>query len=135
MPLGLGTLTRAVFKRARRGLYAGKKILSGNNVSEDGGNRTRRVWLPNAHQKKLYSHILNRMIRIRVTAAALRNIDKAGGLDRYILTTPPKKLDSDFGEELREQLLLALQKQGKQPLHLPKAAQAAIGASIGARQL
>lgn len=64
-----------------------------------------------------------------------RNIDKAGGLDRYILTTPPKKLDSDFGEELREQLLLALQKQGKQPLHLPKAAQAAIGASIGARQL
>lgn len=39
MPLGLETVTRAVFKRARRGLYAGKKILTGNNISEDGGNR------------------------------------------------------------------------------------------------
>ena len=39
MPLGLATFTRAVTKRARRGLYAGKKVLSGNNVSEDGGNR------------------------------------------------------------------------------------------------
>lgn len=39
MPLGLGQVTRAVFKRARRGLYAGKKILTGNNISEDGGNK------------------------------------------------------------------------------------------------
>ena len=27
-------------KRARRGLYAGKHVRSGNNVSEDGGNRS-----------------------------------------------------------------------------------------------
>ena len=39
MPLGLATFTRNVTKRAQRGLYAGKKVLSGNNVSEDGGNR------------------------------------------------------------------------------------------------
>jgi hypothetical protein len=25
--------------RARRGLYGGKRVLSGNKVSEDGGNR------------------------------------------------------------------------------------------------
>jgi hypothetical protein len=35
----ISALARSVTKRARRGLYAGKKVLSGNNVSEDGGNR------------------------------------------------------------------------------------------------
>lgn len=28
-----------VLNRARRGLYGGKRVLSGNKVSEDGGNR------------------------------------------------------------------------------------------------
>jgi hypothetical protein len=39
MPLGIEVFTRAVTKRARRGLFAGRKILSGNSVSDDGGNR------------------------------------------------------------------------------------------------
>lgn len=39
MPLGLGSLTRAVCNRARRGLYAGRKVLSGNQISENGGNK------------------------------------------------------------------------------------------------
>jgi hypothetical protein len=42
MPLGIVAFTRAVTKRASRGLYAGKKVLAGNNVSEDGGNRWAR---------------------------------------------------------------------------------------------
>ena len=33
-------------------------------------------------------------------ACARRNIDKAGGLDNYILNTPPKKLNSDVGDAL-----------------------------------
>ena len=28
-----------LLKRARRGLYAGRMVLSGNKISEDGGNR------------------------------------------------------------------------------------------------
>ena len=39
MPLGFGTLTRAVLNRARRGLYAGRRVLSGNQISHDGGNK------------------------------------------------------------------------------------------------
>ena len=31
--------TRHVSKRTKRGLFDGKRVLSGNNVSEDGGNR------------------------------------------------------------------------------------------------
>ena len=39
MPLGFASLTRAVCNRARRGLYAGRRVLSGNQISDDGGNK------------------------------------------------------------------------------------------------
>ena len=39
LPLGLGSLTRAVCNRARRGLYAGRIVRFGNQISEDGGNK------------------------------------------------------------------------------------------------
>lgn len=39
MPLGVELVVRGVFNRARRGLYAGKYIRFGNNVSEDGHNK------------------------------------------------------------------------------------------------
>jgi hypothetical protein len=40
-----------------------------------------------------------------------RNIDKAGGLDNYILKTPPHKLDSDMGEKIRMELLNKIRQQ------------------------
>lgn len=39
MPLGIETMCRALIKRARRGLYAGRQVGFGNKVSEDGGNK------------------------------------------------------------------------------------------------
>ena len=39
MPLGIEAVARAFAKRSRRGLFAGKQVLFGNKVSEDGGNR------------------------------------------------------------------------------------------------
>ena len=38
MPLGVEVIGR-VMGRAKRGLFAGKHIRFGNNVSEDGGNK------------------------------------------------------------------------------------------------
>ena len=78
LPHPLPNVQRPVCLRARR-------ILSGNNVSEDGGNRTRRTWKPNAQTATLYSELLDRKVRLKVTSAALRSIDKAGGLDAYVL--------------------------------------------------
>jgi len=98
------------FKRAQRGLYAGKTILFGNNVSFS-HRRTRRSWLPNVVKKTLFSQILNQRIPIRLTTHALRWIDKAGGLDHYLLTTPARKLQSEFGSKLRSKLLAAYQEQ------------------------
>lgn len=45
-----------------------------------------------------------------MTTKALRCIDKCGGLDNYILNTPPEKLDSERGEELRELITRAMLK-------------------------
>lgn len=97
MPLGLEVLGRAVMNRARRGLYAGRHIGFGNKVSEDGGNKSRRTWKPNVHYKRLFSHILDGLIRVRVSTHALKCIDKAGGIDEYLLQTPDQKLNSDVG--------------------------------------
>ena len=93
--------------RAKRGLYHGKTVRFGNNVSEDGGNKTRRKWSPNAKRKRLYSEVLNRMVPMQVTAHALKCIDKAGGLDNYVLNTPVAKMMSLKGMELKEKMTRA----------------------------
>lgn len=105
--LAAAAFTRSIARRTGRGLYAGKTILSGNRVSEDGGNRSRRVWKPNAQPVSLWSAALGRTVRVRATAAALRNVDKAGGLDRYLLSSSPAELGGDMGEGLRAAVLEA----------------------------
>ena len=61
----------------------GKRPQSGNNVSH-AKNRTRRRFLPNLHQTSLLSDALGRTVRLRVTANALRTVEKRGGLDKFL---------------------------------------------------
>merc|ERR1719231_1119465 len=75
---------RGKLGRAERGLYHGKKVMSGNNVSFS-KNRTKRKWKPNIQTKRLLSDELDELIKLRVSTHALRCIDKAGGLDSYIM--------------------------------------------------
>lgn len=89
--------SKVVMGRAKRGLFAGRHIQFGNQVSEDGGNKTRRTWKPNVQEKRLFSYILDRHIRVHVTTHALRCIDKAGGIDEYLLKTPYHKMDTELG--------------------------------------
>jgi len=72
--------------RSRRGLYNGKDIRSGNNVSFS-MKKTKRTFKPNVFQKRVYSETLDEMVRFHLTTSALRSIDKAGGLDNYLLTS------------------------------------------------
>lgn len=60
-------------------------------------DRTRRCWKPNVQEKRLFSYILDRHIRVKVTTHALRCIDKAGGIDEYLLKTPYHKMDTEMG--------------------------------------
>ncbi|KAH9619689.1 hypothetical protein KSS87_015758 [Heliosperma pusillum] len=88
---------KVVMGRAQRGLFAGRHIQYGNQVSEDGGNKSRRCWKPNVQNSRLFSYILDRHIRVKVTTHALRCIDKAGGIDEYLLKTPYHKMDTEMG--------------------------------------
>ncbi|HSH06420.1 MAG TPA: 50S ribosomal protein L28 [Burkholderiales bacterium] len=55
----------------------GKKPMGGNNVSH-ANNRTRRVFLPNLHYRRFWVESENRWVRLRVSSAGLRRIDKLG---------------------------------------------------------
>ncbi|TVU38694.1 hypothetical protein EJB05_12078 [Eragrostis curvula] len=88
---------KVVMGRAKRGIFAGRHIQFGNKVSEDGGNKSRRSWKPNVQEKRLFSYIHDRHIRVKVTTHALRCIDKAGGIDEYLLKTPYNKMDTEMG--------------------------------------
>jgi large subunit ribosomal protein L28 len=46
---------------------------------------TKRKFKPNVFIKRVYSEILDDMVQFHLTAAALRSIDKAGGLDNYLM--------------------------------------------------
>lgn len=43
-------------------------------------------------------------LKLRVTTAAMRWIDKAGGFDSYIYHTPDRKLASKLGVALKERM-------------------------------
>ena len=55
----------------------GKGTQSGNNVSH-ANNKTRRRWLPNLHERRFWVASENRWVKLRVSAHALRTIDKNG---------------------------------------------------------
>ncbi|MCE2705871.1 MAG: 50S ribosomal protein L28 [Proteobacteria bacterium] len=55
----------------------GKKTITGNNVSH-ANNKTKRRFLPNLQWRKFWVESENRWVRLRVSNAALRTIDKNG---------------------------------------------------------
>ena len=55
----------------------GKKPMSGNRVSH-ANNKTRRRFLPNLQEKKLWSPALGRFVRLRISTSGLKNINKLG---------------------------------------------------------
>ena len=55
----------------------GKQTITGNNVSH-AHNKTRRKFLPNLHSRRFWVENENRWVRLRVSSAGLRIIDKKG---------------------------------------------------------
>jgi large subunit ribosomal protein L28 len=55
----------------------GKKPMKGNNVSH-ANNRTLRRFLPNLQRRRFWVESENRWVRMRVSQAGLRTIDKKG---------------------------------------------------------
>jgi large subunit ribosomal protein L28 len=55
----------------------GKKAMGGNNVSHS-KRRTKRKFLPNLFEKKYYLPEENRWVRLKISAAGIRLINKNG---------------------------------------------------------
>ena len=72
---------------ARRCELTGKSVMTGNNVSH-AQNKTRRRFRPNLHAVSLQSEALGETVRLRVSSAALRSVEKLGGLDGYLRKAP-----------------------------------------------
>ena len=70
---------------------SGKKPMSGNNVSH-ANNRTKRRFIPNLQNVKLYSGTLQRYINLNITIRTMKTVEKNGGLDSYLIKTSNKNL-------------------------------------------
>lgn len=80
----------------------------GNNVSHS-ERKTRRRWNPNVQRKRLWSEILNEFVYFQLTTQTLKQVDKAGGLDNFLLSRSDKKLSSSQGSQARARILEALE--------------------------
>lgn len=78
---------------ARRCELTGKGVMTGNNVSH-ALNRTRRRFLPNLCDVTLISEALDRQVKLRISASALRTVEHRGGLDAFLL----KAKDTDLSD-------------------------------------
>ena len=90
---------------ARRCQLTGKGVMAGNNVSH-AHNKTRRRFLPNLQSKVLLSDSLGRGIRLRITASTLRTVERKGGLDKFLISTPDSKL-TDEARKIKRRVVKA----------------------------
>ena len=79
---------------SRKCELTGKKAMSGNNVSH-AKNRTKRKFLPNLNNVTLTSDALGRDFQLKISASALRTINKVGGLDHFLKKTAKDDLSSN----------------------------------------
>ena len=63
---------------------SGKKPMTGNNVSH-ANNRTKRRFLPNIQNVKLFSETLNKYLHLKISVRTMRSIEKNGGIDTYLI--------------------------------------------------
>ena len=61
----------------------GKIPLKGHKVSH-ANNKTKRRFLPNLKKVKFKSEILNKSLRLTVSNAGVRSVDKKGSFDQFI---------------------------------------------------
>ena len=78
---------------SRRCELTGKAVQSGNKVSHS-NRKTRTRFLPNLVRVTLISDSLERSVRMRVSAAALRSVEHRGGLDEFLI----KASETDLSE-------------------------------------
>jgi large subunit ribosomal protein L28 len=78
---------------SRRCELTGKAVLSGHLVSHS-NRKTKRVFRPNLCAVTLQSEALERSVRLRVSANALRSVEHRGGLDAFLAKARESELSA-----------------------------------------
>ncbi len=87
--------------RAKEGLYHGADVQFGHTISHSVKHSKRR-WNPNVQSKRVFSFALDGMVRFKMTTKAMKAIDDAGGIDRYLLQLDEKLVtDSPYITKIR----------------------------------
>ena len=81
----------------------GKIPLKGHKVSH-ANNKTKRKFLPNLKKIKFKSEVLNKSLRLTVSNAAVRSVDKKGSFDQYIRSAKTRYLSLRL-KKLKKSLL------------------------------
>ena len=82
---------------------SGKKPMTGNNVSH-ANNRTKRRFIPNLQNVKLYSGTLQKYINLNITVRTMKTVEKNGGIDSYLIKTSNKNL-AETAIKIKKQIL------------------------------
>ena len=86
----------------RRCELTGKGPMSGQ-LRSPAENKTKRVFRPNLVDVTLISDALQRNVRLRVSAHALKTVEKNGGLDAFLLKAKDEAL-SERCQKLKRQV-------------------------------
>ena len=81
----------------------GKNPLKGHKVSH-ANNKTKRRFLPNLKKIKFKSEILNKSLRLKVSNAGVRSVDKKGSFDEFIKSAKTRDLSLRL-KKLKKSLL------------------------------
>ena len=100
---------------ADQGLWGGEGMLKGYRISRDFTKKKilhnywlPALWFPALKDVVVYSEVLDKHMRMRVTERTMRLIDDHFGLDSYLLETPDIDLRSNLGCKLKREILLSL---------------------------
>ena len=84
----------------------GKNPLKGHNVSH-ANNKTKRRFLPNLKKVKFKSEILKKSLKLTVSNAGVRSVDKKGSFDEFMKSVKSKYLSPRL-KKLKKSLISKL---------------------------
>lgn len=73
----------------------------GHSISHS-HTRSKRIWGPNVHKKRVWSDALEDWVKFNMTTKAMKAADNVGGIDNYILTLDNKAVsESNYITKVR----------------------------------
>ncbi len=63
-----------------------KNLVSHSNI------KTKSTAQPNVQKKRIFSRVLNQMVRLSIATSTIRDMEHVGGFDNYVLNADDNKL-------------------------------------------